>query len=82
MFGCADRSEPSASETIADTTASEVTTEAETVETTTRDKGPESYTHGEDGYCNILEEFPNIEMKSQEGGTCWLDAADMSMETA
>lgn len=82
MFGCADRSEPSASETIADTTASEVTTEAETVETTTRDKGPESYTHGEDGYCNILEEFPNIEMKSQEGGTCWLYAADMSMETA
>jgi C1A family cysteine protease len=85
MTGCADNTETTSSENTSDTAASAVSTEAESTETTeptTQDPGPESYTHGEDGYYNILEDFPDIETPSQKGGTCWLYAAAMSMETA
>ncbi|MBR4581041.1 MAG: hypothetical protein IKO32_07395 [Lachnospiraceae bacterium] len=40
------------------------------------------YVHGEDGYFNLLEEYPEIEMRYQEGGTCWLYSGVCNMETA
>ena len=41
----------------------------------------EDYVHGADGYFNLLEEYPEIEMKYQEGGTCWLYSGACNMET-
>ncbi len=82
MSGCGSKAESSSEAEMTAALSSEAATEAETTEATTQDPGPESYTHGEDGYYNILEEFPDIKMTTQEGGTCWLYSAVMSMETA
>ncbi len=38
------------------------------------------YVHGDDGYFNLEDEVP-IHMRAQEGGTCWLYAASLAMET-
>ena len=68
-----------------DTTPSvteEVSTEPATAETEATTSAPKDYVHGEDGYFNLLEEYPDIRMKEQEGGTCWLFSAANSMETA
>ena len=63
-------------ETMVETT-SETTLET-TVETAS---GSEKYVHGEDGYFNLLEEYPEIQMEKQVGGTCWIYAGKNSIET-
>lgn len=40
------------------------------------------YTHGEDGYFNLIDEGIEFDMETQSGGTCWLYAAAASMESA
>ena len=82
MSGCGSKAENSSEIEPATAVSSETSTEAETTEPTTQDPGPESYTHGEDGYYNIADEISDFEMKTQEGGTCWLYAGVAGMETA
>ena len=88
IYSCSDKTEESSgaeAATAASTEASEASTEAETTESTeatTVDPGPESYTHGVDGYYNIADEISGFEMKTQEGGTCWLYAGVAGMGTA
>ena len=85
LNGCgAAQTEPSQPSTEASTTEAaateqetETTTEAPTEATT---RLPMDYVHGEDGYFNLLEEYPEIELKAQIGGTCWLFSAANSME--
>ncbi len=82
MSGCGSKTESSSGSEPTTAASSEASTEAETTEATTLDPGPESYTHGEDGYYNIADEISDFEMKTQEGGTCWLYAGVASMGTA
>ena len=42
---------------------------------------PERYVHGEDGYFNLDEEGIPVHLRAQRGGTCWLYASAVSMET-
>ncbi|WP_295091816.1 lectin like domain-containing protein [Ruminococcus sp.] len=76
MFSCSDNN-ISIEELPAPT---EVTTSVET--TTKKEKKSYDYVHGTDGYYNIKDEMTEFEMKSQEGGTCWLYAAAASIETS
>lgn len=73
MYGCSDNS------TSFEEPAAEVTTAAET---TTKEKKTYDYVHGEDGYYNLADEISDFEMKTQEGGTCWLYAGVAGMGTA
>ncbi len=75
VFGCSDNNTPF-EELPAPT---EATTAAET---TTKEKKVYDYVHGEDGYYNIADEISDFEMKTQEGGTCWLYAGVAGMGTA
>ncbi len=42
---------------------------------------PDRYVHGEDGYYNLDEEGTPVHLRAQRGGTCWLYAAAVAMET-
>ena len=61
--------------------ASEIATEARVEESDEPVSEVKDYVHGEDGYFNLLEVYPEIEMKYQEGGTCWLYSGACCMET-
>ena len=78
MFGCSSPKTSSENSQSA-TSSAETTSEAEP---TTVEKKIYDYVHGEEGYFNLLEEFPEIETNEQDGGTCWLFSAANSMETA
>jgi hypothetical protein len=80
--GCGSKTESSSEAETTSAAVLEKSTVAETTEPTTRDFGPESYTHGEDGYYNIADEISDFDMKKQEGGTCWLYAGVAGMGTA
>ena len=41
----------------------------------------DKYVHGEDGYFNLDEAGVPVQLRAQSGGTCWLFAAAVSMET-
>ena len=73
LYGCGTQTAEPYAETAPPVTR-EIGTETETqtsvTEATTRP--PMDYVHSEDGYFNLLEEYPEIEMKGQIGGTCWL----------
>ena len=73
MYGCSDNN------TSFEESAAEVTTAAET---TTKEKKVYDYVHSDDGYYNIADEISGFEMKTQEGGTCWLYAGVAGMGTA
>ena len=82
LSGCGSKAESSSEAEPTTAASSEASTEAETAEPTTQDPGPESYTHGEDGYYNIADEISDFEMATQEGGTCWIYAGVAGMGTA
>ena len=42
---------------------------------------PNRYVHGEDGYFNLDEEGAPVHLRAQRGGTCWLYASAVAMET-
>ena len=73
MYGCSDNN------TSFEAPDAEVTTAAET---TTKEKKVYDYVHSNDGYYNIADEISGFEMKTQEGGTCWLYAGVAGMGTA
>ena len=73
MYGCSDNN------TSFEAPDVEVTTAAET---TTKEKKVYDYVHSNDGYYNIADEISGFEMKTQEGGTCWLYAGVAGMGTA
>ena len=86
LNGCStahtESSQPATETPAIEVATTEKETEAPTetpTEATTRPTM--DYVHGEDGYFNLLEEYPEIEMKAQIGGTCWLFSAANSMET-
>ena len=58
-----------------------VSAESKTVESETTTSAPKNYVHGEDGYFNLLEEYTEIKLTEQIGGTCWLFSAANCMET-
>ena len=81
-FSCGAKKEDSSADASQPSTTEETTLESSTIETEATTAAPKNYEHGDDGYYNIHDEIPDIEMKSQEGGTCWLFSAAHNMETA
>ena len=81
LTGCGFNTKKTASGEEESSVSSEITTEAIAAEAAETVAVVEDYVHGEDGYFNLLEEYPEIEMKYQEGGTCWLYAGACSMES-
>ena len=81
LSGCGFNTKKTVSGEEESSVSSEITTEAISAEAAETVSVVEDYVHGEDGYFNLLEEYPEIEMKYQEGGTCWLYAGACSMES-
>ena len=81
MNSCGDKKNATSSDNIPPSTTSETTTEPIITETEPTSSAPKDYIHGEDGYFNLLDNLTEIEMKSQQGGTCWLYSGANSMET-
>lgn len=82
LYSCGTKEADTSTETTKPLVTEEVSTEPTTAETEATTSAPKDYVHGDDGYFNLLEEYPEIKMKEQEGGTCWLFSAANSMETA
>lgn len=96
LTGCAsaESSGPAQESSSADTTAAAATTSTTTATTTTAvtaadttapaetaAEPEEDYFHGADGYFCLLDDMPDYARTTQKGGTCWLYAGTMSMET-
>ena len=81
LYSCGNKAAvPSAEDTkpsVTDVSSEYATAEAEPITS-----APKNYVHGEDGYFNLLEEYPDIQLKKQIGGTCWVFSAANCMETA
>ena len=84
--GPAQESAPADTTAAAATTSSTTTTAAVTAADTavpaeTAAEPEEDYVHGADGYFCLLDDMPDYARTTQKGGTCWLYAGTMSMET-
>ncbi|MBQ6181711.1 MAG: hypothetical protein IJK31_08535 [Ruminococcus sp.] len=81
LYSCGNNKAASSTEETKPSITEEAATETSTVEIETANSAPKNYVHGEDGYFNLLEEYPEIKLKEQIGGTCWLFSAANCMET-
>ncbi len=77
MYGCGEKASDVSSGQVSVTENDESSTDTE--ETS---EAKNNYVHGEEGYYNIADELPEFQMRSQEGGTCWLYSGVAGMETA
>ena len=83
LYGCGTQTAEPYAETAPPVTREIGTeTEMQTTATEATTRPPMDYVHSEGGYFNLLEEYPEIEMKGQIGGTCWLFSAAINMQTS
>ena len=78
LYSCGNNKAASSTEETKPSITEEAATETSTVEIETANSAPKNYVHGEDGYFNLLEEYPEIKLKEQIGGTCWLFTEESS----
>ena len=91
MTGCGDDTEDikkPVSDTIVEIvsgTAATVSPTAAAVTSTAvspiKTLSPDRYVHGSEGYFNLNDEGTTVRLRSQIGGTCWLFASAVCMET-
>ncbi|MBE6864478.1 MAG: hypothetical protein E7495_07990 [Ruminococcus flavefaciens] len=82
LYSCGNNKSDNATEDTKPSVTEEVSAETTNAETETTTAAPKDYVHGDEGYFNLLEEYPEIKLKEQIGGTCWVFSAVNSMETA
>jgi len=82
LYSCGNNKAATSTEYIKPSVTEEVGAEPTTAEAETTTSAPKDYVHVEDGYFNLIEEYPEIKLKEQIGGTCWVFSAANCMETA
>ncbi|MBQ3565674.1 MAG: hypothetical protein IJA12_00705 [Oscillospiraceae bacterium] len=57
-------------------------TETSIITSSIKDTTEKPYTHSENGYFNLVDSGYDLQMDTQEGGTCWLYSASVSIESS